>query len=261
MNKKLWFYINSGGGGVSDSDAQAFVTATGITDATQKNAINALVIGLKADSLWTTMYAIYPIVGGTATTHKYNLKDPRDLDAAFRIAFAGTITHASTGMTGNGTDGTGDTKLTPSVTMSLNDAHLSVYSRTQAQSGGNEIGVQTTTNGLSINVRFTDDKVYFRVNQNTAESVTAIDGRGFYLGSRVASGGATLYRNGSSILAGGQVSSGLATNPIDLMSFNGGFYSNCEIAFATIGTGLDATQQGNLYTRVQTFQTSLGRNV
>jgi hypothetical protein len=48
---------------VSDSNAQAFVNAAVITDTTQANAINNLVIGLKADSLWTTLDAIYPFVG------------------------------------------------------------------------------------------------------------------------------------------------------------------------------------------------------
>ena len=31
------------------------------------------------------MKAIYPFVGGTATTHKFNLKDPADINAAFRL--------------------------------------------------------------------------------------------------------------------------------------------------------------------------------
>jgi hypothetical protein len=71
-----------------DSDAQAFITATAITDTTQQNAIDALVIGLKTDLLWTKMLAVYPFVGGTATTCKYNLKNPLDTDAAFRLNFS-----------------------------------------------------------------------------------------------------------------------------------------------------------------------------
>ena len=67
-----------------DTDAQAFITATGITDNTQKNSINQLVLDLKSYGVWSKIKAIYPFVGGTATTHKFNLKDPRDLDAAYR---------------------------------------------------------------------------------------------------------------------------------------------------------------------------------
>ena len=41
-----------------DSDAQAFLTATGITDATISSAINTLVVDLKGLNLWSKFYAI-----------------------------------------------------------------------------------------------------------------------------------------------------------------------------------------------------------
>ena len=56
-----------------DSDAAAFLTASGITDSTQSGAVNRLVLDLKAASIWTKMAAIYPLVGGTAAKHKWNL--------------------------------------------------------------------------------------------------------------------------------------------------------------------------------------------
>lgn len=37
-----------------DSDAQAYFTQAGVTDATQKANINAFIVGLKAQSLWTS---------------------------------------------------------------------------------------------------------------------------------------------------------------------------------------------------------------
>ena len=86
-----------------------------ISDSTIETALCNLVEGMKSDGIWTKMKAIYPFVGGTADTHKYNLKDPRDLDAAFRITWAGGVTHASTGVKGNGTSGYGDTKWAASV--------------------------------------------------------------------------------------------------------------------------------------------------
>ena len=70
---------------VSDTDAQAFLTNAVITDTTQRNAINTLVIGLKADSLWTSMLAIYPFVGNTSTQQRFNLKDT----LTFKMTFAG----------------------------------------------------------------------------------------------------------------------------------------------------------------------------
>ena len=54
------------GGGV-DPDAQAFITAAGITNPTQQAAINTLVVDLKGYNVWTKMKALYPFVGGTAS--------------------------------------------------------------------------------------------------------------------------------------------------------------------------------------------------
>ena len=85
-----------------DPDATAFLTAAGITDPTISSAIDTLVVDLKGYGIWSKMLAIYPFVGGTATTHKWNLKDPRDLNAAYRLSFFGTITHSSTGVKGDG---------------------------------------------------------------------------------------------------------------------------------------------------------------
>jgi hypothetical protein len=107
---------------IVDANAQAFITAAGITDSTQQSAIDNLVIGLKADGIWTNMTAIYPFVGGTATTHKYNLKDPRDLDVAYRLAFSGGWTHNANGITGNGVNTYADT-------FSFSSRTIGVYSR------------------------------------------------------------------------------------------------------------------------------------
>jgi hypothetical protein len=96
-----------------DTDAQAFFTAVeggGDTLTTaEKDATNQLVLDLKADSLWTDMDCLYPFVGGTATAHKWNLKNPVDTDAGFRITFAGDWTHTSNGIEGNGSNTGGNT--------------------------------------------------------------------------------------------------------------------------------------------------------
>jgi hypothetical protein len=88
-----------------DPDAQNFVNASGITDPTQIEAINNLTISLKNIGVWGKMLAVYPFVGGTADTHKYNLINPADTNAAHRLAYAGGITHSAGGMLPNGING------------------------------------------------------------------------------------------------------------------------------------------------------------
>ena len=66
------------GGAANDPDAQLFFNAqstAGVTlTTTQMNAVNQWVVDAKAASIWTKFKAVYPMVGGTATSHKFNLK-------------------------------------------------------------------------------------------------------------------------------------------------------------------------------------------
>jgi hypothetical protein len=59
-----------------DADAVAFftrvTTAGGSLSTTEKQAVNQLVLDLKANSLWTPMQAIYPMVGASAEACKQN---------------------------------------------------------------------------------------------------------------------------------------------------------------------------------------------
>lgn len=96
-----------------DPDAQAFFTAVengGDTlTTTEKDATNQLVLDLKADSLWSVFDGFYPLVGGTSSSHKWNLLDPQDTEAAYRVTWLGGMTHSSTGCLGNGFNSAGNT--------------------------------------------------------------------------------------------------------------------------------------------------------
>lgn len=264
-----------------DSDAQAFFTATGITDTTIKNAIDALVVGLKADSLWTLMKAIYPFVGGTAALHKWNLKDPRDLDAAYRIVWNGTLTHDANGVTGNGSSGYGDTKFYPNTNFGSNNHHLSLYMRTNGSNTGNEcdFGVYETISGADVTItcmaRYNNTSYSVGDSGNIVTSNRITNNPGTYnkafINSRTSTTSHKLYRNGSQIGSTDTTSYSAAYPSPALLLFavNVGSagtpsavqYSPKNIAGATIGDGLDDTQSANLTTRWNTFQTSLSRNV
>ena len=252
-----------------DADAQAFITAAGITDNTQKNAINTLVIDLKGYSIWTKMKAIYPIVGGTASTHKFNLKDPRDLDAAFRIFWNGGVTHSSNGVQFGGVNGWGNTYYNLSANASLNSHSISFYSRTTGTSSLQcEIGVGggIYDGGSGIFARFSG-VTYYRVNSQAAY-VTAsdADSRAFYLANRTASNIVNGWRNSTKVATGTTVSYPPLVNgnyAIGSLNDNGliNYPSAKQCAFASIGDGLTDTDAANLYTAVQAFQTTLGRQV
>ena len=251
---------------VSDADAQAFVTAANIQDQVQAQAINDLTIGMKADGTWSKMKAIYPFVGGTATSHKYNLKDPRDLNAAFRLTFSGGWTHDANGAKPNGTNGFADTFLTPSANLSLNSTHLSYYSRTNVSANQIEMGVTDATKELYLLYSYSGAG-YKGLNTTAVASGTIFTPTtGLLIGNRPNSTTEKYYWKGtltdtitrnSIALSTYKMYLGCYYNPLS-PSF---FYSTKQCAFSSIGDGLTDTDAANLYTRVQAFQTTLSRNI
>lgn len=84
------------------------------------------------------------MVGGTATTTKWNLKDPRNSDDAYRLTFYGTPVYASTGVLFPTTSDYADTHLTDHV-FNNNDNSISYYSRTQNKVSGYDMGCSDNT--------------------------------------------------------------------------------------------------------------------
>jgi hypothetical protein len=243
-----------------DPDAQAFITAAAITDPTQQAAINTLVVDLKGYNVWTKMKAVYPFVGGTATTHKFNLKNPLDTNAAYRIFWYGGVTHSSNGITGNGSNGYGDTFLNNNV-MGQNNAHISVYSRTNTQNFGCDIGSWNGQYGLAIFSGYLN-LIRMSVNSTGLGTISNTDSRGFYLGSRLVSSSINIQKNSTQTAISNNSTTPITTSVKILRTgdFNGE-YSNRNLSFASIGDGLTDTEAANLYTAVQNFNTALARQV
>lgn len=257
---------------VSDPDAQAFVTAANIQDQVQATAVNNLCISMKAQGLWTKMKAIYPMVGGTADTHKYNLKNPLDTDAAFRLSFLGTWVHSSTGALPNGSNAYANTFLNPltSLTSSLG---ISYYSRTNANTGLDQIdlGIIASPDFFYLSTQYNAsglvNRFFGRCTSSTISVDTAnADARGFYYLGKTGNGANLLKSFKNGVLQ--DTDTGAGSNPnlnvfIAAANVSGTplFYTNRQCAFSTISDGLTDAESTNLYTLVQTFQTSLGRQI
>lgn len=261
----------SASGSAFDSDAQAFITAAAITDPTQQSAINTLVTDLKGYGIWTKLRACYPFIGGTSSTHKWNLKDPRDLDVAFRLVFSGGWTHSSTGATPNGTNAYADTKLTPSSTLTQLNTHLSFYSRTnstaadRAAIGSTNAPSYTTSHQLIL--KWSDGKSYGLIDSNNSVSFTNTNSSGLYVLSRTANNSLKTYKNNSIAATLTTTITPVANNSVIYIGARNEtgslaqLFDNKECAFASIGDGLTDTEAANFYTAVQAFQTTLGRQV
>jgi hypothetical protein len=248
-----------------DPDAAAFIVAAGITNATQKTAINQLVLDLKSYSIWTKMQALYPFVGGTATSHKYNLKDPRDLDVAYRIQFNGGWAHSSNGIRGDGSTAYANTfAAAPSTAIPDRANHWSSYN-IELPSSDKYTGIfdyppNFTTYGW-YGGRFTN---WFGGLQNLQQTGVACQ-TGFINGTVTSSSNAVLYINGSSIFSTSSTTSFGGGYNYYLGAYNqggnSGSYNDALVSFVSLGNSLTATNAANLYTAVQAFQTTLGRQI
>lgn len=251
-----------------DPDAVAFLLATGITDSTITFAISNLVADLKIYGLWTKMKAIYPMVGGTAVTHKYNLKNPVDTDAGFRLLFSGAWTHSAQGALPNGVNAYADTRINPSLHL-LTTPHWSYYSRTiRTITRAASYGVMSGSNSFS-HWPYSESLGYISdIFDNSVSRIiiNAGDSSGFIIGTRLSSASHKIYRNGIQI--GSNTSATLGAKPngnyvFSARNVNGVViqYDILQIAFYSLGDGLSDTDASNYSTAVQAFQTTLGRQV
>jgi hypothetical protein len=257
---------SASGGGV-DPDAQAFITAAAITNPTQQAAINQLVVDLKGYSIWTKMKALYPFVGGTASSHKFNLKDPRDLDAAFRLVFSGGWTHSSTGALPNGTNAYANSFLIPSFLLTFSSGHYSLYIRSNINESKYDMAVTNISSGAehSIVSRWTNIFYHSYGLPPTYPQIANTDSRGHFITNRNSATNTTGFKNGVNVNNTIQPAITPPNINIYIGARNEGgtasLFSSKQFAFSSIGDGLTDTEAANFYTAVQAFQTTLGRSI
>lgn len=252
-----------------DADAKAFITSSNISDDIQKGAVNTLVLDLKSAGIWTKLKAIYPFIGGTSFTHKWNLKDPRDLDEAFRLVYSGTISHDSNGILATtATNSYANTFFAPYSYLSNDSAHMSIYSRTNKTSNDMDMGCQNGDNRRMItHLKFSDNNHYTDMyNSSTGRSsysLSAIQSTGLFMSNRFSNTVLNTWRNGQ------KKSTQISLNSIVLPdrhfyigSANGyTLATGRQFAFASIGSGLTDAEALTYYNIIQAYQTTLGRQV
>ena len=253
-----------------DPDTAAYLAATGL-DPSYTPALDGLVVGLKNAGLWTKMRAIYPFIGGTAALHKWNLKDPRDLDAAYRLTFNGGTHSTALGYKPNAApDSTtfcGDSHLTPAGLLDINSTHMSLYSLSAMGNAPRcDAGHYNWDGGggrFHVITHYTGGEFYYSMGTTAVPNGSGGDGSGLYIATRTGQTAQAGYRNG--VLVGSDASGvyALPTTSVFIGGLNGypREYSDMPMGFASIGDGLTAQNAADLYTVVQAYQTALGRQV
>lgn len=242
-----------------DADAQKFIESATITDGTQKVAINNFVIQLKSLSLWKKFKAIYPMIGGSAAATKWNLKDPRDLDAAYRLTFYGSPVFALSGVLFPTPFDYADSHLPDNAIGNYNDASISYYSMTQNTIDGYDMGCVdnvSPNNELTIYHHY-DATDWFGYN---AWGLTPSNTRGLFMLSAT-SNDVKRYENGTvTDSKGSPPAMGFTNMPVLIGSpANAPVVGQRECGLATIGNGLTDAEALTFYNLVKDFETALGR--
>lgn len=186
LGLRSYQYVSSGPS--YDPDAQAFFTAAGITNTTQKDAINFRVLSLKGTDIsynpsgldiWSKISRDLPFVGGSATSHKYDLKT-----AGICVTWAGGVTHDANGITGNGTNAYGLMDVSP-TDLGQNTGGFSIYSRNTAAIDHRAFGIYQTgpTSHFYIYPRYSDNNTYQGLNAGEQSEANS-DGSGNFIMTR-----------------------------------------------------------------------------
>jgi hypothetical protein len=261
-----------------DTDAQNVIEAiqnTGVTlTSIEKISINQLVNDYKSYGLWVKTKAIYGFKGGFAAPHRFNWKDPRTVSAAYYLNFFGGGIHSSNGWLPNNLDAYADTQLIPSSVLSLNNTHISIYSRTNIDSAGADIGAVKIGDQANIQLSIKYANTPFNSTARMYSSNEQIlplhaDSLGLFTLTRTSSTSFKYFKRSTIVGTNTTTSSGtLPTWSIYLGALNSQdrspstiSYGSKEIAFVSIGDGLADVEVANLNTLVQAFQTSNNRQV
>ena len=197
-----------------------------------------------------------------AAAYKYNLKDPQDTDAAFRLKIFGSWTFTPTGAKPNGTNAYMDTTLIPSTSLSQNSTSGSYYIGSNYISGQDII---CTGAGSSFLGSYNTSFMEVAVNDGFAAAVTPTVKSGLFTFSRINATQSKLYANNLQTFTNTLASAAPNIYSVKIACLNqagvNSRYATNSIRFVHLGDGLTDAEAATLYTIVQQFQTSMGRQI
>ena len=250
--------------------------SVGVFSSNEIIAVNTLIKSFKRFNLWDKYYAIYPFLGATASSCKWNIKDIRDEDSAFRLIYPHGLSYFN--FTNYGIEFTGVqlsyavTNLIPSIVFKGSDAFsMGCYVNGGTLTGGPYPATMGTYITLdkeqALYIRTSVKSFAFQGEVLPFVSTSNTNHTGFFYGNSAPVGSnATLFRNQTVI--GTQLvtdATKLSTTPIwlgNLNAYNGQSslnYSNVRMGIALIGKNLNSAEYSLLQMTIQQFVKSLNR--
>jgi hypothetical protein len=254
-------------GGSYDTDAQAYMTAAAVTNTTHKDAIDAFVVGVKGAGLWTSkMRAFWPLYGTSYSQAKFNLRNPADTDAGYRLTQNGTVTFSNGVLvtTTGVTDGFDTHFSATDAGIGQNDNCQFASVKTEMDGVRCAIGTMNP-GGTCANYLVTNNAGALWAANMAATPDTSQSSGGSAIGrfyhTRVNGTQVGIYKNGTLV---GTVNSN-STSPVNGSFYvcNGGNGSlppiPARVSMAGIFKGLTGSEISTLDGLISTLETALGR--
>lgn len=240
----------------------AVVANGGSVSGVRKTLVNDLIVGLKADGLFTKLDRLWLHAGENQPSALTDIV----ADSSATTVNSPTFT-IDRGYTGNGTTSylASGYKSSDGPNLAQNSAHCSAWVVTvDATNNAMILGAETGAGiGMLLMYSTTGPKWQTSLNQDFSNTPgpTGAGGTGLVTATRVNSTQENIYRNGGSKDTSAANSVGVDTIPFFICARNIGAIDNPsqhQIAATHFGGGLTDTDVTNIYNRLRTYMTAVG---
>ena len=255
-----------------DSDAAAFLEAVlltgGTLDTTISGATNTLFTDLKSNGLYSKMTQFYPMIGGTASS--IGLMGNRSSGTTFDMNWFGTWSYGVSGATGNASNTYASFNISGNTVLATN-SHIAAYGNLpNNNTGGYDLSINFNNQGGRV------QQIIFEYNNGGVgyyeysgyQSVAGADTANFVIYSRNAAGTQTIRARNGIALANKTEDCNTIDNTREWFlgaeqGNNGAKLGSTSNRYCWVGFGTKLTEAELLtyQTIINTFQTTLGRNV
>lgn len=243
-----------------DSATLAWVAAVvangGTVSVARETIVDALIVGLKADGLFTKLDRLWLYAAENQPSALTDL-----IATSLSTAINSPTFTTDSGYVSSGNTQVIDTGFNPATAggqYTLNSAMVTVWANTNA-GGSAFIGSFDGADFIEI---FDDGSEWFSVvNTNNIDVTGSNRLAGLIQASRTGAGAITLYRNGASIGTGTLASTAIPSLVLYTLGRNSsGSISNATAngAMAAIGGGFSGADATNFYNRIRTYMTAVG---
>jgi hypothetical protein len=235
-----------------DTETTAWITAVGSSNVDSAHAgyVDTLIKGLKTDGIWTKCDRIWLFAAQNTNSAYCDLKVPTT--PAFAIGSPSFTADRGFTLSTSGYVRLPYNIVTDASTFTQDAAHFSIWNLTSGASANPVFNGVSAAGALHIYPEYSGSDCYCRVNEAASGAFTISGATGFILGNRSNASTVQAYKNGTA-LGGSPQSVASAARVSEQLNIY-----NRQIAAFSIGGSLTSTEQGNFYTRLRTYMTSVG---